>query len=133
DCVLSLGVVNGRNIWRNDLSSTLDMLEPLHQRLGNRLWIAPSCSLLHVPVDLASEQALDAELLSWLAFAQQKVEEVTDLGVALTQGREAVTDALAASTAAKKSPNSSVRVNNPHVRAAVEAIDTKMGQRRSPY
>src|SRR5690606_24998095 len=97
------------------------------------LWIAPSCSLLHVPVDLASEQTLDAELLSWLAFAQQKVEEVTALGVALTQGREAVTDVLAASDAAKKSRNSSARVNNPRVRAAVDAIDTKMGQRGSPY
>ena len=74
--VLSLGVVNGRNVWKTDLNATLDWLEPLAARLGERLWLAPSCSLLHVPVDLAQEQRLDAELKSWLAFALQKLDEL---------------------------------------------------------
>ena len=56
--VLSLGVVSGRNIWKADLGKILDYLEPIQQKLGERLWIAPSCSLLHVPVDLKSEQKL---------------------------------------------------------------------------
>ena len=131
--VLSLGVVSGRNVWRADLSSLLDMLEPIQRRLGDRLWIAPSCSLLHVPVDLASEKKLDAELLSWLAFAQQKLDEVEVLGRALNQGRDAVRDALVASDAAAASRKSSMRVNDPRVRAAVEALDSRMGQRQSAY
>ena len=73
--VLSLGVIDGRNIWRTDLEEVLDWLEPVAARLGDRLWLAPSCSLLHVPVDLASEDRLDAELKSWLAFARQKLDE----------------------------------------------------------
>jgi 5-methyltetrahydropteroyltriglutamate--homocysteine methyltransferase len=67
--VLSLGVVNGRNIWKTDLSATLLWLEPIHQQLQDRLWLAPSCSLLHVPVDLDSEQELDSDIKSWLSFA----------------------------------------------------------------
>jgi 5-methyltetrahydropteroyltriglutamate--homocysteine methyltransferase len=68
----SLGVVNGRNIWKTDLSATLLWLEPIHQQLQDRLWLAPSCSLLHVPVDLDSEQELDSDIKSWLSFAVQK-------------------------------------------------------------
>ena len=63
--VLSLGVINGRNIWKTDLSAVLDWLEPIAQRLGDQLWIAPSCSLLHVPVDLTSEHKLGPEIKSW--------------------------------------------------------------------
>ena len=67
--VLSLGVIDGRNIWKTDLQAVLDWLEPISKRLADRLWIAPSCSLLHVPVDLGQERRLDPELRSWLAFA----------------------------------------------------------------
>lgn len=73
--VLSLGVINGRNIWKTDLTAVLDWLAPVAERLGERLWIAPSCSLLHVPVDLDAEPELDAELKGWLAFARQKLDE----------------------------------------------------------
>ena len=74
--VLSLGVVNGRNIWKTDLQAALDWLEPLHAQLGDRLWLAPSCSLLHVPMDLELEGEMEPQLKSWLAFAAQKIEEV---------------------------------------------------------
>ncbi len=69
DRIISLGVVNGPNIWKTDLPATLDWLEPLTQTLGGRLWIAPSCSLLHVPVDLDSEHKMDAEIRTWLVSA----------------------------------------------------------------
>src|SRR5690606_12104328 len=105
-----------------------EVIEPIQQRMGECLWLGPSCSLLHVPVDLASEHKLDRELLPWLAFAQQKLEEVEVLGIALKQGRDAVRDALAASDAARTSRKSSARVNNPRVQAAVTALDSKMGQ-----
>lgn len=131
--VLSLGVINGRNIWKTDLNATLDWLEPLAKRLGDRLWLAPSCSLLHVPVDLDSEQKLDVEIKSWLAFAKQKLGELSVLATALNQGRDAVKAELAANRATIESRSNSPRVNNPTVKAALAKIDAKLGQRQSPY
>lgn len=131
--VLSLGVINGRNIWKTDLAAALDWLEPLAARLGERLWIAPSCSLLHVPVDLASEQKLDGELKSWLAFALQKLGELRVLGAALRHGRESVKDQLAANAAAHAARRASPRVHNPAVQAAVAKVTAQLGQRQSPY
>jgi len=131
--VLSLGVVSGRNVWKADLAKVLDYLEPIQHKLGDRLWLAPSCSLLHVPVDLASEQKLDQELESWLSFAQQKLEEVRVLGIALNQGREAVKDALAENARALASRRSSKRVNNPLVKASLAKLAQSLGDRKSPY
>jgi 5-methyltetrahydropteroyltriglutamate--homocysteine methyltransferase len=131
--VLSLGVVSGRNVWRADLSSLLDWLEPLGRRLGDRLWLAPSCSLLHVPVDLAFEKKLDPELSSWLAFAVQKVDEVLALGAALNHARDAVLAPLSASDSAKKSRGSSARVRDPDVQAKVKNRSVAMGLRKSAY
>lgn len=131
--VLSLGVINGRNIWKTDLGATLDWLEPLAERLGDRLWIAPSCSLLHVPVDLASEQKLDAEIKSWLAYALQKLGELKVLAKALNQGRAAVAAELAANHAAITARRTSPRVTNPAVKAAIASINPALGQRKSPY
>ncbi|UVH56752.1 5-methyltetrahydropteroyltriglutamate--homocysteine S-methyltransferase [Variovorax paradoxus] len=131
--VLSLGVINGRNIWKSDLAAILDWLEPLAQRLGDRLWIAPSCSLLHVPVDLASEQKLDAEVKWWLAYALQKLEELRVLAAALRNGRDAVKDELAANQAAISARRNSPRVNNPGVKAAIARLNAALGQRKSVY
>ncbi|SFN02291.1 5-methyltetrahydropteroyltriglutamate--homocysteine S-methyltransferase [Variovorax sp. OV329] len=131
--VLSLGVINGRNIWKTDLGAALDWLEPIAERLGERLWIAPSCSLLHVPVDLASEKKLDPDLQSWLAFALQKLDELRVLAAALNRGRDAVKEALSANRAALNSRRTSPRVHNPEVQAAVARISRQMGQRESGY
>ncbi|MET4163278.1 5-methyltetrahydropteroyltriglutamate--homocysteine methyltransferase [Marinobacterium sp. MBR-111] len=133
DKVLSLGVVNGRNIWKTDLSALLDWLEPVAARLGSRLWIAPSCSLLHVPVDLASEQKLDAEIRSWLAFAQQKLDEIWVIHSALNNSRASVAAELAENLAALNSRRTSPRVHNPKVQNAVAAIDPGLGKRKSAY
>ena len=133
DRVLSLGVINGRNIWKTDLNAVLDWLEPVARKLGERLWIAPSCSLLHVPVDLESEQKLDNEIKYWLAFARQKLEELRILTIALNQGREAVRTELEANRAAIEARRLSPRVNNPAVKAALAKIDARQGQRKSPY
>ena len=131
--VLSLGVINGRNIWKTDLNAVLNWLEPLAERLGDRLWIAPSCSLLHVPVDVSSEHKLDAELKSWLAFALQKLDELRVLGTALREGRAAVKDALDANLAALAARRASPRVNSPEVQAAVARSSANMGKRISAY
>ena len=131
--VLSLGVINGRNIWKTDLNAVLDWVEPIAAKRGAQLWIAPSCSLLHVPVDLASEQKLDPEVKSWLAYALQKLDELKVLATALNQGREAVGDALAENLRAVVARRTSPRVNKPDVKAAIAQIDAKLGQRQSGY
>ncbi|MEX3934313.1 5-methyltetrahydropteroyltriglutamate--homocysteine S-methyltransferase [Paraburkholderia phymatum] len=131
--VLSVGAINGRNIWKTDLNAALQWLEPLHRTLGDRLWIAPSCSLLHVPVDLDSEQKLDAEIRSWLAFALQKLDELMVLAGALNNGRASVAAALDANAAAIESRRVSPRVHNPAVKAAIARIDAALGKRASAY
>jgi 5-methyltetrahydropteroyltriglutamate--homocysteine methyltransferase len=131
--VLSLGVIDGRNVWKTDLTALLDWLEPLAARLGERLWLAPSCSLLHVPVDLASEPQLAPDICAWLAFARQKLDELRLLGQALHQGRQAVAAELAANAADLAARRASPRVHRPEVQAAVAAITPALGQRHSPY
>ncbi|MDO9310688.1 MAG: 5-methyltetrahydropteroyltriglutamate--homocysteine S-methyltransferase, partial [Nitrosomonas sp.] len=120
---LSLGVINGRNIWKTDLSATLDWLEPIAARLQDRLWLAPSCSLLHVPVDLDNEQRLDADIQSWLAFAVQKLNEVEVLAKALNHGRESVTEILQENYAAITSRKQSKRVHQAAVKTRVLEIN----------
>ncbi len=133
DRVLSLGVINGRNVWKTDLHATLEWLEPVHNALQDRLWIAPSCSLLHVPVDLDSETALDADLRSWLAFALQKLDELRVLATALNRGRAQAQEAVVANHAALAARRASPRVHKPAVQAAVAAIAALDGARHSPY
>lgn len=77
--VLSVGVINGRNVWAAELDLLAEALAPLARQLGERLWLAPSCSLLHTPVDLDSEQQLAPELKALLAFAKQKLQELLEL------------------------------------------------------
>ncbi|BEV07577.1 5-methyltetrahydropteroyltriglutamate--homocysteine S-methyltransferase [Methylophilus sp. DW102] len=131
--VLSLGVINGRNIWKTDLNATLDWLAPIAERLGDRLWLAPSCSLLHVPVDLDSELKLDSEIKSWLAFAKQKLEELQVLATALNHGREAVKVALAVNQVAIEARRLSRRVHNPAVKVMLQTLTPQLGQRQNVY
>lgn len=135
--VLSLGVIDGRNIWKTDLNSQLDWLEPIHQQLQDRLWLAPSCSLLHVPVDLELEiesgNALDGELRNWLSFAKQKLQELQILKQALNHGRETVAEALAENRAAIESRRGSGRVNNADVKVRLNKIRPDDLKRLSPY
>jgi len=132
--VLSLGVVNGRNVWRADLEQALAVLREAQARLGSRLWVAPSCSLLHSPVDLAREDQLDAELKSWLAFAAQKCQEVALLAKALNQPQAAeVEHALALSRAVQASRAASPRIHKPAVQKRLAAITAQHSQRQSPF
>jgi 5-methyltetrahydropteroyltriglutamate--homocysteine methyltransferase len=132
--VLSLGVVNGRNVWRCDLQNALATLRHAHERLGDRLWVAPSCSLLHSPVDLGREDQLDAELKSWLAFAVQKCEEVAVLARAVSEPESPqVLRALAQSRSVQTSRAASPRIHKPAVQARVAAITARDAQRQSPF
>jgi 5-methyltetrahydropteroyltriglutamate--homocysteine methyltransferase len=131
--ILSLGVINGRNIWKTDLVSTLDWLEPLQQRLHHRLWLAPSCSLLHVPLDLELETELDTEIKNWLAFAKQKLSELNLLAQALNHGRDAVEKQLHNNANAILSRQHSTKVNRIEVQQRVNQIDDKLTPRHSPF
>lgn len=131
--IISLGVINGRNIWKSDLNHILNWLEPISQQLKERLWIAPSCFLLHVPVDLKNEQKLDVELQSWMAFALQKLEELNILSTALNQGRDSVQQALNENKVSINSRKQSSRTHNPAVRHVCSLITPELGQRKSNY
>ena len=132
--VVSLGLVNGRNVWRCDLEKALDVVRHAQERLGERLWLAPSCSLLHSPVDLEREDKLDAELKSWLAFAVQKCAEVAVLARAATEPQAAdVVAALEQSRAVQASRAASPRIHKPAVQARLAAIQPADAQRHSAF
>jgi 5-methyltetrahydropteroyltriglutamate--homocysteine methyltransferase len=127
---LVAGIVNGRNVWRTDLESALSRLATL---LGSAATVAvsTSCSTLHVPYSLAAETGLDDNLRSWLAFGAEKVHEVAVLARALRDGREAVTDEIAASAAAMASRRSDPRLRNAQIRARIDSI-VASGAHRGP-
>jgi 5-methyltetrahydropteroyltriglutamate--homocysteine methyltransferase len=131
---LSLGVVNGRNIWRTDLGSASRVVKQATDALGtDRVMVGPSCSLLHVPVDLDLEENLDPELKSWLAFAKQKLAEIRALATAADQGTESVKSFFTESHKAVESRRSSPRIHNKAVQERLGAIDASMTKRMSPY
>ncbi len=133
DQVLSLGLVDGRNVWRTDLDAAARIAAAARERLGDRLWLAPSCSLLHVPMDLAREGALDAELKSWLAFAVQKLEELRLLQ-ALVDGRPSPAElqAAAAQRAAVQARRESPRIHRPAVAERLAASHS-ISRERTPF
>ncbi|TAM86823.1 MAG: 5-methyltetrahydropteroyltriglutamate--homocysteine S-methyltransferase, partial [Candidimonas sp.] len=131
--VLSAGIVDGRNVWRADLDHARELLAPVKARLGDRLWLAPSCSLLHVPVTLEGETELDAELRSWLSFATQKIDELTWLGAALDGPVDAATRAsLEAQRAAVAARHASARTHDVAVRNRMRKA-AELSRRRSPF
>jgi 5-methyltetrahydropteroyltriglutamate--homocysteine methyltransferase len=130
--MLSIGIVDGRNIWRNDFASSLAILERVIDRIGaERLMVAPSCSLLHSPVSLATETKLDQELKSWLAFADEKLGEVVQLA-RLSEGR-ADEEALAANCRAIETRRASSRIHDEAVKARVAAIRLQDHERKSLF
>ena len=131
--VISLGVVNGRNIWKSDLNAILDWVEPIAKKLGDNLWIAPSCSLLHVPVDLSSEKKLDSEISSWLAFAIEKIKEIEVITTAINSGRAKVENELTQNKQSLSSRKNSTRVHNPSVQAELAKVDASWGMRKGTY
>ncbi|MEX0299800.1 MAG: 5-methyltetrahydropteroyltriglutamate--homocysteine S-methyltransferase, partial [Kordiimonas sp.] len=140
--LLSLGVLDGRNIWRTDLTQAYIAISKAKTLHKGDIQIAPSCSLLHVPVDLNNETKLDGELLTWLAFATQKLGEVSTLTHAAQNGRQSVTEAFEASDIAAHSRNISKRIHNPLVEDRLQntlpsdferlsKFDTRQGKQRT--
>ena len=130
---LSVGVVDGRNIWRNDVDASLALVNQATKALGaDRVIVASSCSLLHSPVDLTIEDKLDKNLLTWLAFAKQKIEEIGVLAVASTQ-KEPNAPAFLAARAAIQNRRDSVLTKNAAVRERMKAVTTKMHDRAGAF
>lgn len=132
--MLSLGVVDGRNIWKTDLHRALHLVEHAANSVGKeRILIAPSCSLLHSPADLDEEKHLDGELKNWLAFAKQKLGEVVAVERAISSGREAVEDFLAANEGAMRTRKGSRRIHNSEVKQRSAAVAEAMFVRKTPH
>ncbi|MGO1766737.1 MAG: 5-methyltetrahydropteroyltriglutamate--homocysteine S-methyltransferase [Advenella sp.] len=133
DRVLSAGIISGREIWRTDLDHAAAVLGPVAEQLGERLWLAPASSLLHVPVDLSEEIQLDDEIKSWLSFAVQKLEELNLLAAVLNG---AVTDeqsaALVRQRAALADRKVSRRIHNPAVTERVNGASS-VSRDRTPF
>jgi 5-methyltetrahydropteroyltriglutamate--homocysteine methyltransferase len=132
DRTLVAGVVDGRNVWVNDLERSLSLLATL-LGLAGEVVVSSSCSLQHVPLDLGAEQALESEVRPWLAFAGQKVAEVVTLTRGLADGTEAIAEELEANRRLLEGRRRSNRTRDPAVRRRLEAIGEPDLQRASPY
>ncbi|MFD9263983.1 5-methyltetrahydropteroyltriglutamate--homocysteine S-methyltransferase, partial [Streptomyces sp. NPDC059538] len=129
---LVAGVVNGRNVWINDYQNSLTTLGTL-LGLADRVDVAASCSLLHVPLDANAERDIDPQIRRWLAFARQKTTEITTLARGLAQGTDAITAELAANRADLASRAGSAITHDPAVRARTAAVTDADGRRSQPY
>ena len=138
DISLSLGVVDGRNIWKNDFRQSLDIIEKAKEKLeSNRLLVSTSCSLLHSPIDLdaeTDERTLPAEVKRWLSFARQKVSEVVTLAdLADGKGSYAAQKALHENKADIQDRRTSALTNNADVKRRLEAVTPDFAKRKSPF
>src|SRR5215208_4473702 len=129
---LVAGVVDGRNVWANDLERSLSTLATLLGLAGDVV-VSTSCSLQHVPIDLDAEQALDPEVRPWLAFARQKVAEVVTLARGLAEGTDAIAEELAANRRTLAARRQSGRTRDPAVRRRLDAVGEPDLHRASPY
>ena len=132
--ILSLGVVDGRNIWKNDFEQSLAIIQKAIEKLGSeRIWIAPSCSLIHSPCDLKNEkqeEVLTPEIKQWLAFAKQKVSEVVTLKNVSSEDQDALCQhRLAENKHANASRKSSTLIHNQVVKQRVSSITEKDAKR----
>jgi 5-methyltetrahydropteroyltriglutamate--homocysteine methyltransferase len=132
--ILSLGIIDGRNIWKNDLQNALKLIQTAQERLGDRIWIAPSCSLLHSPVDLDLEKKLPTEIKNWLAFAKQKVQELVVLKTLIERPFDEIAqEALSFSNQVKASQAESNLIHNAEVKNRIASIKTEHSQRQSIF
>ncbi|TCD29717.1 5-methyltetrahydropteroyltriglutamate--homocysteine S-methyltransferase [Pedobacter psychrodurus] len=138
DTILSLGLVDGRNIWKNDFEKSISIINQVVEKRGqDKVWVAPSCSLIHSPVDLdneTNEQNLSAEIKQWLAYAKQKIAEIATL-------KKLITNESPASTLQKLEENKiaianrkvSKIIHNPEVKNRVLGLKGQDAERLSPF
>ena len=129
--ILSLGLINGRNIWKTGLTDGERLIEDARTLHGDKLFIGPSCSLLHSPVDLDTETRLDAELRGWLSFATQKLTEISALAMSANGRRDG--DYFRANAQAVGSRVTSGRIHDPAVKARLAAVTPDMAERKTAF
>jgi 5-methyltetrahydropteroyltriglutamate--homocysteine methyltransferase len=132
DLVLSLGVIDGRNIWKADLTALLGRYEAVVKDRAD-IQIASSCSLLHTPIDLALETSLDPKVKDWLAFAAQKLDEIVLLRMGLGEGRYVISDELVANADSIGARRRSPLTNNRAVRDRLAGVTADWAQREQPF
>jgi len=128
---LSLGLINGRNIWKAALTDGERLIEDARKLHGDKLFVGGSCSLLHSPVDLDTETGLDPELRGWLAFATQKLTEIAALADAANGKRDNAY--FQANAQAVGSRVTSARIHDPAVKARLAAVTPNMAQRSTSF
>jgi 5-methyltetrahydropteroyltriglutamate--homocysteine methyltransferase len=134
DKFLSIGVVDGRNIWKNNFEKSINLIDKAVEKLGKeRVLVAPSCSLLHSPVNLENETKLDEEFKNWLSFAKQKLSEIATLTKYANEGRNAIEQELAENAKATESRKTSSRIHNNAVKDRVSSITEADSRRNSPF
>ncbi|CAG8575787.1 14740_t:CDS:2 [Cetraspora pellucida] len=131
---LSIGIINGRNIWKTDLSAAFDMVKKAVAVLGaDRVIVAPSCSLLHTPHSLDAETGLNPEVKDWLAFSVEKIKEIVLLTKAANNGIDSIKDELEANQRSIQTRRTSPKIHNPAVQERLKSIDHDMIRRRSTF
>jgi len=129
---LSVGIVNGRNIWKNDFTKSIELLERVQERLGSkRLWVATSCSLLHSPYGLRHESGLDRELIDWLAFGEEKLKELGFLSAYVGDWKGA--DTLRENQASHKARRKSPRLHRPEIEKRMAKLQARDFRRTSKF
>ncbi|KAI0384821.1 cobalamin-independent methionine synthase [Hypomontagnella monticulosa] len=131
---LSVGVVDGRNIWKTNLKRAIEVAETAIQKLGkDRVIVATSSSLLHTPHTLASEKKLDPEIADWFSFASEKAIEIAVIAKAVTEGPASVREALEANAKSMNARATSKRTNNPQVKERQSKIAPSDYNRKSEF
>lgn len=135
ELILSLGVVDGRNVWKNDFENSINIISQAVEKIGaKRVWIAPSCSLMHTPCDLDFEDKIAPEIKQWLAFSKQKLKEVATLKqIVANEITPEIQAALKNNAAAIKSRKESVLIHNPEVKGRVSKIKSSDFERHSAF
>ncbi|MCI1859151.1 MAG: 5-methyltetrahydropteroyltriglutamate--homocysteine S-methyltransferase [Sporolactobacillus sp.] len=135
DKVLAAGIIDGRNVWKTDLATALDELSALLQAVGgsDKLWITPSCSLLHVPITTENEKTLDPVLKGALAFADQKLAEVVTLAKGLNEGKGSVRNRIEENAAGLRTLQESLHRNNKRVEQETAKLGKEWPSRPASY
>lgn len=127
---LSVGIIDGRNVWKNNYQKSIDLINKAIGKLGtDNVILAPSCSLLHSPIDLDLETSIDPEIKNWMAFAKQKLTELNELKQIFAGN----TTALDANTIAMESRKASEKVHKQAVKDRITAITDSDARRKSTF
>ncbi len=131
---LSLGVVDGRNIWKNDFEASIKIIEKASKKLDpENLWIASSCSLLHTPYDLDLETTLEPEIKQWLAFTKQKIEEIVALKHLLKADNDGYLHLFEENKLANLTKKSSKLIHNDSVKTRISNLKSSDSHRESTF